>query len=100
MTATTATVRFIGKCSVKGCKHVVRADDSATIREAWTRGGHWAPIEGEPRCSEHPRLVLRWRRIQGTHNPHKGCNARCEGATGPSCECECGGENHGGRWSL
>ena len=25
---------------------------------------------------------------------HK-CNAKCQSATGPSCECECGGKNHG-----
>ena len=25
------------------------------------------------------------------------CNARCMSATGPSCECRCRGENHGGR---
>lgn len=32
-----------------------------------------------------------------THNPslHK-CSAKCQNATGPSCECECGGRNHGG----
>jgi len=23
------------------------------------------------------------------------CDARCTGATGPNCECHCGGENHG-----
>lgn len=26
---------------------------------------------------------------------HK-CSAKCQNATGPSCECECGGKNHGG----
>lgn len=32
-----------------------------------------------------------------TANPslHK-CGAKCQNATGPSCECECGGKNHGG----
>ena len=23
------------------------------------------------------------------------CDARCMGATGPNCECSCGGKNHG-----
>ena len=23
------------------------------------------------------------------------CHARCTGALGPHCECQCGGENHG-----
>jgi hypothetical protein len=34
--------------------------------------------------------------VRGTFNPDKACNARCMGATGPSCECACGGANHGG----
>jgi hypothetical protein len=29
---------------------------------------------------------------------HAVCDARCMGASGPSCSCSCGGENHGGRW--
>lgn len=28
------------------------------------------------------------------------CDQRCEGATGPICECACGGANHGGGWST
>lgn len=102
MTTTTATktAKFIGRCAVKSCKHVVRVDDSEMIRQAWTRGGRWTALEGEPRCTEHPALVLRWAMVQGKFNADKGCNARCEGATGPNCECECGGENHGGRHAL
>lgn len=26
---------------------------------------------------------------------HPACDARCTNATGPSCDCQCGGENHG-----
>lgn len=101
MTSTaTLTVRFIGKCRVRGCKHVVRVDDSAMIREVWGRGGPWEPIEGEPRCAEHPRLVLAWSMMHGTYNADKGCNERGMGATGPNCECSCGGDNHGGRYAL
>jgi len=35
------------------------------------------------------------RPVRGTHNPDKACSARCQSATGPSCECACGGDNHG-----
>ena len=36
--------------------------------------------------------LLRWRdRGDGGHK----CNPRCQSATGPSCECQCRGENHG-----
>lgn len=35
------------------------------------------------------------RAIVGKYNAEKGCDGRCMGATGPNCECACGGENHG-----
>lgn len=36
--------------------------------------------------------------IQGTYNETKVCNGKCMGATGPACDCSCGGENHGSHW--
>lgn len=36
--------------------------------------------------------------INGKVNHNKPCTPKCESATGPDCECHCGGENHGGRW--
>jgi len=39
-----------------------------------------------------------WRRaprVVGHYNPDKKCNAKCIFATGHSCECACGGKNHG-----
>lgn len=33
--------------------------------------------------------------VRGTVNPGVRCDARCQGATGPDCECSCGGRNHG-----
>lgn len=32
--------------------------------------------------------------VQGSYSTRR-CNALCQGATGPVCSCECGGENHG-----
>ncbi len=52
-----------------------------------------------PMCLEH-RRNLRWTRVDGRHNDEVRCDARCEGAKGPSCECSCGGANHGGRWAA
>lgn len=26
---------------------------------------------------------------------HQECGAKCQGSKGPSCECKCGGKNHG-----
>ena len=37
--------------------------------------------------------------IKGTVNMAKQCSAKCMAATGPTCECSCGGDNHGGRYS-
>ncbi len=38
-------------------------------------------------------------KVAGTFREDKPCTARCMAAVGPSCECFCGGANHGGRWS-
>lgn len=48
-------------------------------------------------CPDHDR-VMKVAAVEGVVNVDKSCNARCMGATGPSCECACGGDNHGGRW--
>jgi hypothetical protein len=39
--------------------------------------------------------TIRLRRVLGKYNPGKECNALCMSATGHSCECSCGGRNHG-----
>jgi hypothetical protein len=36
--------------------------------------------------------------VAGKVNPDVGCDARCMNATGPNCECVCGGANHGASW--
>lgn len=33
--------------------------------------------------------------LVGRYVEFKPCGARCTGATGPNCECSCGGKNHG-----
>lgn len=40
-------------------------------------------------------LYFQHRQIEGRHNPAIVCDGRCMGATGHSCECSCGGANHG-----
>lgn len=50
-------------------------------------------------CDEHDRY-LTVVAIKGIVNVDKTCDGRCMNATGPNCECSCGGENHGGSWSL
>ena len=49
------------------------------------------PLVDCPDCAK----TVTTRQVIGTLNPSKACNAKCMCATGPSCECACGGANHG-----
>lgn len=42
----------------------------------------------------------RARLVAGRYNPKHECNAKCMASKGPSCECSCGGKNHGSSWSA
>lgn len=109
------TVRYIGRCTRKGCTTVVSAlipvittistyalptGGGGSTRTAstfdftdapgWLRfpgGGVVAP----DRCG-HGRMKVD--AVRGIVTDHE-CDPRCEGATGPNCECACGGMNHG-----
>ena len=71
--------REIGRC--RSCKTV-------TIRETRFHSGSKITCG----CGERVQLKGMW----GTEST-KECNDKCMGAVGPSCECSCGGRNHGGR---
>ncbi|MFD6356750.1 hypothetical protein [Nocardia tengchongensis] len=45
-------------------------------------------------CPKH-RTHLKWTALKATYNPDKVCDFRCVGAKRASCECACGGANHG-----
>jgi hypothetical protein len=66
----------IGRCRVKGCKHTTRRDDRGSFGT----------------CPEHGQYRLEY--TFGYFSDHP-CNAKCMGAVGPSCDCSCGGANHG-----
>lgn len=36
--------------------------------------------------------------VKGDYDPDITCDARCTNATGPNCDCSCGGKNHGLGW--
>lgn len=47
-------------------------------------------------CAKCGGLHPSARRIEYASQPSRHvCNAQCMGARGPSCECSCGGRNHG-----
>lgn len=39
--------------------------------------------------------AMRWERLKATFSAVHECNAKCLSSKGPSCECSCGGKNHG-----
>lgn len=71
------TGTFIGKCPV--CKTVHVKEDTPSYT-AWTR----------PCCGRKVSLKPVLARV----TDHK-CGPKCTSALGPSCDCECGGKNHG-----
>jgi hypothetical protein len=84
-TTTTAPLRYIGKCP-QG--HGNRYDADAVFANR-SRG------IGDILVCTACRMAVKVRAIAGrvTEQP---CGARCLGAVGPACDCQCGGENHGG----
>lgn len=67
----------LGRCSAKGCKTRVRSEAGAFSAN----------------CPEHGRFLLS--NVIAYEVPEIRCGASCRGATGPSCDCSCGGANHG-----
>lgn len=52
-------------------------------------------------CPDCGRLHPSGRRISYSKKPSMHvCNSLCMGATGPNCECGCGGKNHGAGFIL
>ena len=107
MTATTAPTGFVTKrvlVRCRTCKHTGWTEAIASysngsplparevIQNAFRAA--WAVREA---CVNH-RITAHL--IEGTVNPEKACGARCVGAVGPACSCECGGENHGGKYGT
>jgi hypothetical protein len=99
---------FIGRCRAKGCRSAVRAEagvenvrSAASAirfeeRAAGIAAGE-AVVFGNngvvARCGEHG--IYQLKALQGRVVEERSCDARCMGATGASCDCSCGGANHG-----
>ncbi len=73
--------RLIGTCPVRGCKHTRSTRDRIPT--------HTCPKHGRP---------LKWAEVKGTYKHGIRCDARCQYAKGPDCECSCSGANHGAGW--
>lgn len=114
-----APMTLIGKCKV--CKKAARFTDAQPGRATFTRevgdtffvfagannpafrlasgeivqaytlawpNGFLATCAG---CKAHFLAVP----VRGRFVAEKKCDGRCMGATGPNCDCSCGGKNHG-----
>jgi hypothetical protein len=88
---------------MKALRHFYRCVDCLTIavtleqieptRDA--RGyPHWAECAGCGGSIEYLGPVNKHHQIFHTEL-QTPCDGRCTGAIGPSCDCQCGGENHG-----
>lgn len=70
--------RSLGRCL--NCKHTMAYD---------------AGTGGRPtKCASCGSNSLKWQWVSGRVTSTK-CGSRCTSAVGPSCDCECGGHNHG-----
>ena len=70
-------VRSLGRCRV--CKRPRRAD-----------GPTWLPAV-RCECGATVKLAV----VVGYMDERVRCGALCRNAVGPSCDCACGGANHG-----
>ncbi|WAB09775.1 hypothetical protein SEA_DADOSKY_94 [Mycobacterium phage Dadosky] len=93
--------RHFGKCPVRGCQTRRVVDGRPYIGEGanavviFYNGHNGSQLAAAGLCCEEHRKHLQWNQLKGRVNPDKVCNGVCMGAVGSSCDCACGGENHG-----
>lgn len=106
-----AATHLIGKC--KKCKHATRVA-ATDVQDLDSRkknaagelldsrtGLAYNParpfilngVQVAARCPDHGVYGLR--ALHGRTVETIACTAKCRNATGPSCDCSCGGANHG-----
>lgn len=71
--------RFVGKCTK--CKTAITVENDRVHIVATFRCRN---------CSNWVQCV----QVEGRETEHK-CGAKCRHATGPTCDCSCGGKFHG-----
>ena len=108
MTSRDRIVRMTCSTRPGGHRRLYRLPEDAVIDwmgvASWVYGGPERPEAGgyghgpreylrcsEDGCNRAMRAVV----IEGRYSDRIKCGPRCQSAIGPSCECACGGENHG-----
>lgn len=64
---------------------------SGEIVQAYSLAWHSGFVATCAGCASHFVAVP----VVGRFVAEKKCDGRCMGATGPNCDCSCGGKNHG-----
>lgn len=89
--------RFLGKCIA--CKRPI-----SVLMTAEVRVGARQYAEGDAACHVYSNGLVYvsccgrervLKRVRGVYSEKHKCDARCTHSKGPSCECSCGGKNHG-----
>lgn len=114
-----STGHAIAKCKTKGCtirrvtftiETTHRAYDGRPVTSQAVRIGEGHPIHIRDRYALESVLYRHAgtcptcgnsatvKPIRGVHVEDKACGPRCMGATGPSCDCSCAGQNHGAKF--
>lgn len=94
------TARYLAKC--KACNCVTSTLATNVGRRDADMGGLFYDEKGESgvfgnlvircrSCGKARRAVM----VKGKFSAKHDCNAKCLASIGPSCECSCGGKNHG-----
>jgi hypothetical protein len=90
-THVSATTLYLGACET--CNRPYRIDmGGETERSTLTQ---WMVMP----CPGGCRMTVKFERLAAVFT-EEVCDARCMGATGPSCSCACGGTNHGASWGA
>jgi|SRR6185312_3079836 len=98
------TTRYIAKCKGCGCftSGLTAGQDARKSKGDASRGGSvYTHVNGSivldcRKCGE-PRYA---KLVRGVVSTKHECNAKCLSSTGTTCECSCGGKNHGASYSA
>lgn len=112
----TSTARAIIRCDRKGCRRAHRAGftTSTTLRAYEGRPSYSRTVTHNGRTVAYrdrhdlARIICdaftctgcgghgaAFNLIQGSYSAAVKCGPKCRNAVGASCDCQCGGENHG-----
>ena len=91
-TTKTSTGLYLQRCTRAGCKRTTRLTNEQRLAQAWPQ--HlWTSKHGVGYCAGCG-MSARYVPIVAAEGV-KECGGVCMGAVGSSCDCKCGGENHG-----